>query len=147
MSMQSAGEVEDLLSGADFHRKQQNSERGMIAASAVPPAPTFALIEMLSLIESRRQKIAELCRHYQVKRLDVFGSAARGDYHQGTSDIDLLVEFDQVASSSLFDVYFGLREKLSELLACPIDLVMASAVRNPYVKQSIESDRASIYAA
>jgi predicted nucleotidyltransferase len=58
---------------------------------AVPPAPTFALTEMLNLIETRRQKIAELCRHYQEKRLDVFGSAAREDYQQGTSDIDLLV--------------------------------------------------------
>ena len=86
---------------------------------------------MLGLIESRRQKIAELCRHYQVKRLDVFGSAAREDFRQGSSDIDLFVEFDLVASSSLFDLYFGLREKLSELLACPVDLVMASAVRNP----------------
>ena len=51
---------------------------------------------MLYLIETHRQKIAELCRHYQVKRLDVFGSAAREDYQQGISDIDLLVEFDQV---------------------------------------------------
>jgi predicted nucleotidyltransferase len=102
---------------------------------------------MLNLIESRRQKIVALCRHFQVKRLDVFGSAARDDYDQGASDIDLLVEFDQVAAASLFDAYFGLREKLTELLACPIDLVMVSAVRNPYVKQSIESDRALIYAA
>jgi len=102
---------------------------------------------MLNLIESHRQQIAELCRHYQVKRLDVFGSAAREDYHPGASDIDLLVEFEHVASSSLFGLYFGLREKLTELLACPIDLVMASAVRNPYVKESIESDRALIYAA
>ena len=47
--------------------------------------------EMLRLIESHRQNITDLCRHYQVKRLDVFGSAAREDYRQGTSDIDLLV--------------------------------------------------------
>ncbi|MDP1983718.1 MAG: nucleotidyltransferase domain-containing protein, partial [Sulfuritalea sp.] len=87
--------AEYLWCGPDFHLKQQNSGRGMIAVSTVPPAPTFALIDMLNLIESRRQKIAELCRHYQVKRLDVFGSAAREDFHQGTSDIDLLVEFDE----------------------------------------------------
>jgi uncharacterized protein len=47
---------------------------------------------MLPLIENRRAEIAELCRRFRVRRLDVFGSAARGgDFDPARSDVDLLV--------------------------------------------------------
>ena len=35
---------------------------------------------MLPLIEQHRTEIEALCRKYGVKRLDLFGSAARGDF-------------------------------------------------------------------
>jgi predicted nucleotidyltransferase len=36
----------------------------------------------------------DLCRRYGVRRLDVFGSAARGaDFDVATSDVDFLVQF------------------------------------------------------
>ncbi|MBI2857902.1 MAG: nucleotidyltransferase domain-containing protein [Chloroflexi bacterium] len=39
-------------------------------------------------------KLAELCRRYQVRRLEVFGSALRKDFDRERSDIDLLVDFE-----------------------------------------------------
>jgi uncharacterized protein len=38
-----------------------------------------------------------LCRRFHVRRLDVFGSAARGDFDPEHSDVDFIVEFDRSA--------------------------------------------------
>ena len=38
-------------------------------------------------------KLANLCRHYDVRELSLFGSAVRGEMQPG-SDIDVMVEFD-----------------------------------------------------
>ena len=43
--------------------------------------------------------------------------------------------------------YFALLNDLRIGLASRVDLVMADAVRNPYVKQTIEASRQQIYAA
>lgn len=47
---------------------------------------------MIAALAERRAEIAALCRQYQVGRLEVFGSAARGgDFDPSRSDVDLLV--------------------------------------------------------
>jgi predicted nucleotidyltransferase len=51
---------------------------------------------MTHVLEGYRQGLADLCRKYRVRRLDVFGSAARGDFDEESSDVDLLVEFDDM---------------------------------------------------
>ena len=67
-------------------------------------------------------------------RLDAFGSVLRSDYRPGESDIDLLVEFQPLDPASLYKAYFALLNDLRIGLASQVDLVMADAVRNPYVK-------------
>lgn len=101
----------------------------------------------LALAQSQLDAIAGACRRHHVARLDVFGSALRPDYRPGESDIDLLVEFMPLDSGSLYKAYFSLLNDLRLSLASRVDLVMADAVRNPYVKQSIEASKQQIYAA
>ena len=86
-------------------------------------------------------------RRHHVARLDVFGSVLRSDYRPGESEIDLLVEFQPLDPASLYKAYFALLNDLRVGLASRVDLVMADAVRNPYVKQTIEASRQQIYAA
>lgn len=102
---------------------------------------------MIDQIALHREELAALCRRFHVRRLDLFGSAARGDFDPGKSDIDFLVEFDRAAAQRPFDAYFGLKEALEELFGRPVDLVEAGAVRNPYLKASIEESRENVYAA
>ncbi len=47
---------------------------------------------MIALIEDNREAIAELCRQFGVRRLAVFGSAAKGTFDPATSDVDFLVD-------------------------------------------------------
>ena len=102
---------------------------------------------MQEIIETRKDEVAELCRRYEVRRLDLFGSATREDFDPSRSDMDFLVEFEPGGTLKALDQYFGLKEGLEALLERPVDLVVASAVKNPYIRKSIEETRENLYAA
>lgn len=100
-----------------------------------------------NLLSSRREAIGKLCARYGVSHLAAFGSALRDDFKPGESDVDLLVEFVPMAPYARVDAYFGLRDELQVLLGQEIDLVMAGAVKNPYVARDIERTKQLLYAA
>ena len=102
---------------------------------------------MIDQIDSHREELQALCRRFHVRRLDLFGSAARGDFDPDRSDFDFVVDFDRTAPQHPFDSYFGLKEELEALFGRNVDLVELSAVRNPYLKASIEQSRENVYAA
>lgn len=97
-------------------------------------------------VQPHLSAIAALCRRFGVHRLDLFGSAAR-DASMAPGDFDFLVEFDPQPSGGYADAYFGLLEGLQSLLQAPVDLVVDSAIRNPYFRASVDRDRAQLYAA
>ena len=103
---------------------------------------------MIDAIALRREELRALCRRFHVRRLDLFGSAARGDFDPGRSDVAFLVEFDRTHPHALsLRTYFGLKEALEGLMGRRVDLVEPGAVRNPYLKTSIEASRESVFAA
>lgn len=102
---------------------------------------------MIREIVERRAELEALCRRYQVRRLDVFGSAATGAFRTEGSDLDFLVEFEAGADEGYADRYFGLLESLEELFKRPVDLIVASAIKNPYFRQAVEKTRSLLYAA
>jgi predicted nucleotidyltransferase len=103
---------------------------------------------MIKEIALHREELQALCRRFHVRRLDLFGSAARGDFDPEHSDVDFLVEFERGHPKALsFDTYFGLKEALEALLGRAIDLVEPGAVRNPYLKASIDASREPVFEA
>ena len=102
---------------------------------------------MIDLIEQHRPEVAALCNRYGVQSLEVFGSAANGAFDPARSDIDFLVEFDQDHAGSLFHRYFGLQEALEQLFGRKIDLVTASALKNPHFIAAVNQSRQSVYAS
>ena len=101
---------------------------------------------MPPVLEPYRQQIEALCRRFHVRRLEVFGSALRDDFNPARSDVDFLVEFDTSPDVNAFEAYCDLRQQLCALLGRPVDLVMLSAIRNPYVRARIEAQRELVYA-
>ncbi|MCA1780520.1 MAG: nucleotidyltransferase family protein [Xanthomonadaceae bacterium] len=103
---------------------------------------------MLKEIETHREQIAELCRRYGVKRLELFGSAARGrDFQPGHSDIDFLVDFNADEPPTL-EHFLDLESRLSDLLGRPVDVISRSAVersRNYIRRRSILRDAQAVY--
>jgi len=102
---------------------------------------------MIPEIEQRRRELEDLCRRFGVRRLEVFGSAAAGPFRQERSDLDFLVEFEPPLGPGYADRYFGLLEALEALFGHPMDLGVASAVRNPYFRESVDRTRTVLYAA
>jgi uncharacterized protein len=64
--------------------------------------------QMLPVIQSKREKLDELCRRFQVKQMELFGSAARGDFDPDRSDLDFLMEFERLPPAKYMDAYFSL---------------------------------------
>ena len=103
---------------------------------------------MQPIVSLQRAALAGLCQRMGVKRLEVFGSAARADFDDVHSDIDFLVEFDDTRPDTRgMGTYLGLKEALEQLFARNVDLVEAGTVRNPYVRFAIERDKQLVYAA
>lgn len=102
---------------------------------------------MREKVEEKREQIAELCRQYRVRRLALFGSALRDDFDPKRSDLDFVVEFEQLPPGTYANTYFGLIEALEHLFKRPIDLVESGSVRNPYFQQEIEAHQETLYAA
>ena len=80
-----------------------------------------------------------------MRRLELFGSATSDDFDSAESDLDFLVEFNSLATGQYFESYFGLLEDLEKLFDRPVDLVVDSAIKNPYFRKSIERNQALLY--
>ena len=102
---------------------------------------------MISLIEEKRKMLEESCRKYHVERLDVFGSAATGEFRPDTSDLDFIVSFNRSSDMNLADQYFGLLEDLRDVFGRDIDLVIERAMKNPYFIKAVNNSRRIVYAA
>jgi predicted nucleotidyltransferase len=79
-------------------------------------------------IADKRDALIALCKRYDVARLEVFGSAARGvDFDPAVSDADFLVEFKP------------------ESTLAPLELVEPAAIKNPFIRARINRSREVLY--
>jgi len=102
---------------------------------------------MNDIIRQRQQDIAAICRRHRVRRLDVFGSAASGRFDPSRSDVDFVVEFEDMAPEDYAEAWFGLQRDLEELLGRSVDLVTYKYIKNPYFRESVDQTRVNLYAA
>ena len=102
---------------------------------------------MVGILESKREQIAAACARHGVLRLDAFGSAVRGDFRPGDSDVDLLVEFGPMDVYARVDAYFDLLDDFRGILGTEVDLVMVDAVKNRYIAADIARTKQALYAA
>lgn len=79
------------------------------------------ITKALPFSEPQLAAITTACSLHQVQRMHVFGSALRAD--------------------------FDLERQLLEITGKPVDLVMADAVRNRYVRADIDATKQLIYEA
>ena len=101
---------------------------------------------MQEFITAKREEIAELCRKHHVRRLSVFGSAARDDFDPERSDVDLRIEFDSDAIDRYADNYFDLQDALEELFQRKVDILSSPTIHNPYFRNAVESSQVTVYA-
>ncbi len=95
----------------------------------------------MNLVSRHNAELTALCRRFGVRRLELFGSVATGRDDSSRSDVDFLVEFETLPDGTYADTYFGLLESLEALLQRPVDLVVATAITNPYFRKSVDDTK------
>jgi predicted nucleotidyltransferase len=96
------------------------------------------------LPEIDKRALARICRKYGVKKLSLFGSAARNELRPD-SDVDLMVEFKPASKTTLFD-YARMQDDLSPLFGNrTIQIASPGILKNPYRRRTILPDLSVLY--
>jgi predicted nucleotidyltransferase len=105
---------------------------------------------MHTTVSSKREALANVCRRFHVRRLDVFGSAARGaDFDAQRSDADFLIEF-QPSCDPGGAGFMELKQALEQTVGRPVDLIDRPAVersRNYLRRRQILGEAEPVYVA
>ena len=96
-------------------------------------------------IEVPEERIRAFCRKWHVRELALFGSVLSDDFRPD-SDVDVLVSLDDDARWSAFDL-LDMVEELKGIFGREVDLLEKEALRNPYRRHSVLSNREVLYAA
>ena len=98
----------------------------------------------MKLIELNLNRIFELCKMYNVKTLSVFGSILTNRFND-SSDIDLIVEFNNEDIDDYVSNYFNFKDALTTLFKQEIDLLEAKGIKNRFLLQNINRTKQVIY--
>jgi len=98
----------------------------------------------MNIIEKNIDSLISLCKQYKVKELYLFGSILTPKFNKD-SDIDMLVQFDNIHILEYADNYFDFKERLEKLLGREIDLLENQAIRNPIFRKIIDRDKKIVY--
>lgn len=98
----------------------------------------------MNRLEIYSPDITRLCKTHKVKSLYAFGSVLT-DKFNAESDIDLIVDFTNIAVEDYADNYFDFKFSLQDILQRPIDLLEEKAIKNPYFKKSVNQQKQLVY--
>lgn len=101
----------------------------------------------MNLIEQYKTEIATLCRKYNVKELYAFGSVLDESRFTNESDVDLLVDFNEIELLKYADNYFEFADSLEELFKRKVDLLTIRSLRNKYFIEAVNKEKKVVYAA
>ena len=98
----------------------------------------------MNLLENYSNDIIELCKTHKVKSLYAFGSILT-DKFNNESDIDLIVDFQQLDVLDYGDNYYELKFSLENIFKRNIDLLEQKAIKNPYFIKTLNQNKKLIY--
>ena len=98
----------------------------------------------MNLIDKNIETIKKLCEKHKVKELYLFGSILTERFGE-SSDVDVLIQFDEVELKEYFDNYMDFKEELEKILNRSVDLVENQAIRNPIFRKIVDRDKKLVY--
>jgi hypothetical protein len=96
-------------------------------------------------LAAQMDAIHKLCEQHQVARLYAFGSVVDGRFKPGKSDIDLLIEFEDVDEKQKAQSLFLLWVSFQQLLQCKVDLISAQNIEGEYFKKYLKLYKEQIF--
>ena len=115
-----------------------------MAAATVPVELLSGYNKGMENLQIPRKKLRMFCEQYQVRRLALFGSVARGEA-QPNSDVDFLITF-QPGIQVGFLTLGRMQRELAEMFHRPVDLVPQDGLK-PVIRESVLAEAREIYAA
>lgn len=94
--------------------------------------------------DALKKTVSPICRQHSVRRLDLFGSRARGEA-SNESDFDFLVELDVEDPVRYAEEYFGLLHDLEDCLKVSVDLLTPGFVQSRTLKGRLQEDCIRLY--
>lgn len=88
----------------------------------------------MNVLDALKKHEIEIKEKFGVSKIGLFGSSAKG-LQEETSDVDILVEFEE----SSFDRFMELSFFLEELLGKNVDLVTTNGI-SPYIETSVKKE-------
>ncbi len=90
-------------------------------------------------LQKIKSLIVKTLKAHGIRRAGIFGSYARGDYHQ-TSDVDILIQ-----KPKKIDLYkfIGFKQELEDVLGKKVDLITYSGIRSE-LKERILHDEVKL---
>lgn len=92
----------------------------------------------------KMNQIQEICRANKVKTLFAFGSVTRDDFKEN-SDIDLVVDIDEIDPFTYTDFYFSIKSKLEAIFNRQVDLLEERAIKNSIFRKELDNTKVKIY--
>lgn len=98
-----------------------------------PPLP--------ALLSDKLEPLRALCDRYGVERLELFGSAARGEFDPTSSDLDFIVQMKGRREPGYARRFCDFADALEALYGRRVDLLTELMIKNPYFKAEVDKDR------
>jgi len=96
-------------------------------------------------IKQRQPDFIDLCKSHKVKSLYAFGSSVTNHFNPDSSDIDLVVEIDDLKPLERGEILISFWDKLEVFFQRKVDLLTEKSIKNPFLKKSIDSSKVLIY--
>jgi len=106
---------------------------------------------MIEIVKYNLNEIADACKKHHVKELFLFGSAARPQDFTDKSDVDILVNFENLPLETNEQVFYvvenrdKLQENLKKIFKREVDLIEEKNISNKYLKYFINKEKRLLY--
>lgn len=116
---------------------------GVVALESANDDPR--LVRINARVRPKVSAIESSCRRHHVSRAALFGSATQTADAVIPSDLDILVTFESLEPRMKAEQYASLTAELERIMGMPVDVMVSSAVRNPYLQAELERTQVVLY--
>lgn len=102
-------------------------------------------MHLKDFISNKLNDFESLCNSHKIKYLYAFGSSVTDQFNIDKSDIDLLVEIDDIDPVEKGEILISLWDTFESFFDRRVDLLTNSSIRNPFLQKSIDSTKILIY--
>ena len=96
-------------------------------------------------IVTNSEAFISLCQAHKVKYLYAFGSSTNDKFNPERSDIDLLVEIEDLEPIEKGEKLMSLWDTFEVFFHRKVDLLTESSIHNPYLRKNIDATKILIY--